>query len=59
MMVSRKVCVQTLRYEETVQLGCRHLGCNELDPPVGVALYLRTNGELSWKINGVVGRLGY
>ncbi|CAM9255225.1 unnamed protein product [Ectocarpus sp. 6 AP-2014] len=39
------VLVRSLRYEETVQLGCRHLGCDELDPVVGVALYLQTNGN--------------
>lgn len=39
-----QVLVRSLRYEETVQLGCRHLGCDELDPLVGVALYLQTNG---------------
>ncbi|CAM9134053.1 unnamed protein product [Ectocarpus sp. 12 AP-2014] len=39
------VLVRSLRYEETVQLGCRHLGCDELEALVGVALYLQTNGN--------------
>lgn len=41
-----QVRVRPLRYEETVELICRQVGCDMLDPLVGLALYLRTNGEI-------------
>eukprot|EP00752_Nemacystus_decipiens_P004957 g4510.t1 len=39
------VRVRSLRYEEAVKLACRQVDCDMLDPLVGVALYLRTNGN--------------
>ena len=53
---SPQVRVPCLRYEDTVQLGCRHLGCDELGPLVGVALYLRSNGAAPKSTIGLFAR---
>lgn len=46
-MFTPQVSIGPLRYRETVQLACCHLGCDELDPLVAVALYLRAKGSFS------------